>query len=229
MDNHYNQDNDYFNSKSNAEKYNLNNDRYTQTNDNYQRYKHNNQYNNSNEFNQPKSSVKRIIYIITTIYFIASIIGIVINLGTNMPLALILFGQLFFVIGIGSFIISKNKKDDLKLLIFPFIGAIIMITSGTNLLSYQELINKLTDFAPLMIIALCFLLGLGLVLSAVISEKRAEARCQVEIEAVIIDYKRKWASSKKTARFIVLCMSIDTKAEHTINGIKNIIVQLNQK
>ena len=204
------------------------NDRFAQQNDSYQRVKYGNSQqtqqstNNTtySEYNYQqnkkvidekvddgvirigpqKGPAAVIISILVLIYFFGSMIGIILTAKINPAITLILFGQLFFVFGSIAFIASKNKMKDIFLLLFPLIGGGVMLAGGVMLSDDKELIDKLTEFAPLLLLILFLFIGVGITISTITKEIKAKNRCTAEVEAVVVDVKSRLSSGKNRHR-----------------------------
>lgn len=105
---------------------------------------------------------------------------------------LFIMGAFFFVVGIIGICNNKPSLDNLGILLFPLIGAVLMIVTAANIWDIPALsyIKENIEFVvPLLFLALFFIVGIALILIGTIGRIIKKTVCTYEIQAQCIAHR----------------------------------------
>lgn len=111
---------------------------------------------------------------------------------------LFIMGAFFFVVGIIGICNNKPSLDNLGILLFPLIGAVLMIVTAANIWDIPALsyIKENIEFVvPLLFLALFFIVGIALILIGTIGRIIKKTVCTYEIQAQCISTRARTFSS----------------------------------
>lgn len=107
---------------------------------------------------------------------------------------LFIMGAFFFIVGIIGICNNKPSLDNIVILLFPVIGAVLMIVTAANIwdipaLSYIK--ENMNLVVPLLFLALFFVVGIVLILAGTIGRIIRKAVCTYEIQAQCVSLRRR--------------------------------------
>ena len=134
---------------------------------------------NNNNNKVLRENAKSILFLV---WFVLSLLMIMVGGAIDSNYGMIAFGQFFIVFGILSYRISDIK---LMPLLFIIVGAVIVGGSMLNILKIEVDWNF---FGPILLFIGAIIIGLTLVFTTILDMNSRKKRCTVSIEATIVNY-----------------------------------------
>lgn len=149
-----------------------------------------------NNFNNWKgtSLLNKIAGTIFLVIFFGAIAAILYFKDKNETMCAFIFGVVFFVIGIYITMFGGINKKNFYILIFPIVGAGIMIFSGGYMWGNEYIKAHIMALIPAAIVSVFILAGIALIAVTFLTNLSNKTRCTESVTAVCINLNRTYDS-----------------------------------
>lgn len=146
-----------------------------------------------NNFNNGKgtSLLSKIMGALFLVIFFGAIVAIIYFKDKNETMCAFIFGVVFFVIGIYIIMFGGINKKNFYILIFPIVGAGIMIFSGGYMWGNDYIKSHIMALIPAALLSVFILVGIAITAGTFINNLSQKLHCTESITAVCINLNRR--------------------------------------